>query len=109
MKQSEQDGPPGLQTAVRGWVEKPRIQNVIMALIVINAVILGLETVPAAMQRFGDTLIAIDDPERILELVGTARKHFPHLTILSRAIGRTHAYELLEAGLDTVYRETLDS
>jgi monovalent cation:proton antiporter-2 (CPA2) family protein len=54
-------------------------------------------------------VIAIDDPERILELVETARKHFPHLTILSRAIGRTHAYELLEAGLETVYRETLDS
>jgi voltage-gated potassium channel Kch len=54
-------------------------------------------------------VIAIDDPERILGLVETARKHFPHLTILSRAIGRTHAYELLEAGLDAVYRETLDS
>ena len=54
-------------------------------------------------------VIALDDPERILELVETARKHFPHLKVLSRAIGRTHAYELLEAGLDTVYRETLDS
>jgi len=54
-------------------------------------------------------VIALDDPERILELVDTARKHLPHLHILCRAIGRTHAYELLEAGLDTVYRETLDS
>jgi monovalent cation:proton antiporter-2 (CPA2) family protein len=54
-------------------------------------------------------VIAVDDPERILELVETARKHFPHLTIFSRAIGRTHAYELLEVGLDTVYRETLDT
>ena len=54
-------------------------------------------------------MIALDDPERILELVETARKHFPHLQVLSRAIGRTHAYELIEAGLDTVYRETLDS
>jgi monovalent cation:proton antiporter-2 (CPA2) family protein len=54
-------------------------------------------------------VITLDDPDRILELVETARKHFPQLRILSRAIGRTHAYELLEAGLDTVYRETLDS
>lgn len=54
-------------------------------------------------------VIALDDPDRILGLVETAKKHFPHLKILSRAIGRTHAYELLEAGLDTVYRETLDS
>jgi monovalent cation:proton antiporter-2 (CPA2) family protein len=54
-------------------------------------------------------VVALDDPDRILGLVETARKHFPHLKIFSRAIGRTHAYELLEAGLDTVYRETLDS
>jgi monovalent cation:proton antiporter-2 (CPA2) family protein len=54
-------------------------------------------------------VIALDDPDRILGLVQTAQKHFPHLKILSRAIGRTHAYELLEAGLDSVYRETLDS
>jgi monovalent cation:proton antiporter-2 (CPA2) family protein len=54
-------------------------------------------------------VIALDDPERILGLVETARKHFPHLKVFSRAVGRTHAYELLEAGLDTVYRETLDS
>jgi len=54
-------------------------------------------------------VIALDDPDRILGLVETAQKHFPHLKVLSRAIGRTHAYELLEAGLDSVYRETLDS
>jgi voltage-gated sodium channel len=60
MKQDEQGGLKGPQAAVRAWVENPRIQNVIMALIVINAVILGLETVPEAMQRFGPTLIAID-------------------------------------------------
>jgi len=54
-------------------------------------------------------VIALDDPDRILGLVETAQKHFPDLKVLSRAIGRTHAYELLEAGLDTVYRETLDS
>jgi voltage-gated potassium channel Kch len=54
-------------------------------------------------------VIALDDPERILELAETARKHFPQLMILSRALGRTHAYELLESGFDRVYRETLDS
>ena len=54
-------------------------------------------------------VIALDDPERIMGLAETARKHFPHLAIYSRAIGRTHAYELVEAGFDRVYRETLDS
>jgi monovalent cation:proton antiporter-2 (CPA2) family protein len=63
----------------------------------------------AGAERARVLVIALDDPDRILGLVETAQKHFPHLKILSRAIGRTHAYELLEAGLDTVYRETLDS
>lgn len=54
-------------------------------------------------------VIALDDPERILELAETARKHFPNLEVFCRAIGRTHAYELVEAGVERVYRETLDS
>ncbi len=54
-------------------------------------------------------VIAIDDPEHILGIVETAKKHFPHLTLLCRAVSRVHAYELIEAGVDKVYRETLDS
>ena len=42
------------------WVEKPPFQNMIMALIIINAVILGLETVPSVMASYGDILITID-------------------------------------------------
>jgi voltage-gated potassium channel Kch len=54
-------------------------------------------------------VIALDDPEKIIEVAETARKHFPHLSVFCRAVGRTHAYELLEAGFDRVYRETLDT
>jgi voltage-gated potassium channel Kch len=54
-------------------------------------------------------VVAIDDEERTLRIVETARKNFPHLTIFARARGRAHAYELLEAGIDHVYRETLDT
>ena len=50
----------GLRTAVRDWVESPRIQNCIMALIVINAIVLGLETVPSVMQDYGVILLATD-------------------------------------------------
>ncbi len=50
----------GLQARVREWVERPRVQNFIMVLIVINAVILGLETSPAAMAAYGDFLLATD-------------------------------------------------
>jgi len=50
----------GLRAAVRDWVESPRIQNSIMVLIVINAIVLGLETVPSVMQDYGVILLATD-------------------------------------------------
>jgi voltage-gated sodium channel len=51
---------PGIHEAIRDWVEGPKVQNSIMALIVINAIILGLETVPAAMDNYGMYLLALD-------------------------------------------------
>lgn len=54
-------------------------------------------------------ILAVDQPEKTLELVHTARKHFPHLQILARSSGRVDAYDLLNAGVDHVYRETFDS
>jgi voltage-gated potassium channel Kch len=54
-------------------------------------------------------VLALDDHERTLGLVGTVKKHFPHLTLLARAAGRPEAYELLDAGVQHVYRETLDT
>jgi monovalent cation:proton antiporter-2 (CPA2) family protein len=69
-----------------------------------------LEMLRAAGADTAEVLVvALDDPERILGIVRTARTHFPQLKVLSRAVGRIHAYELLEAGIDRVYRETLDS
>jgi len=54
-------------------------------------------------------VVATDDREQTLRTVHTARQHFPHLTILARASGRQEAHELLEAGVEHVYRETLDT
>lgn len=54
-------------------------------------------------------VVAVDNPERILEIAATAHNHFPHLAVMTRAISRTHAYELIEAGEEHVYRESLDS
>ena len=48
------------QRRVRGWVESSRVQHAVMALIIINAIILGLETVPEVMQAYGPALLAID-------------------------------------------------
>ncbi|PAU89111.1 ion transporter [Pseudomonas sp. WN033] len=42
------------------WIESPRSQFLIMALIIINAVILGLETAPSIMQHWGGLLSRLD-------------------------------------------------
>ncbi len=54
-------------------------------------------------------VVAIDDSEQILEIVDLARKHFPNLKILARAIDRRHAYELIRRGVDVIRRETFES
>jgi len=54
-------------------------------------------------------VIAIDDREKTNQIVELARRHFPHLEIFARAFDRTHAYELLNAGVEHVYREVFDS
>jgi len=54
-------------------------------------------------------IVAVDRQDKVLEIVRTVQEHFPHLRILSRARGRPQAYDLLEAGVDHVYRETLDT
>jgi voltage-gated sodium channel len=42
------------------WIEQPRIQHAIVALIVANAIILGLETNPVIMARWGRLFAALD-------------------------------------------------
>jgi len=53
-------------------------------------------------------ILAIDDHDKLLGMVDTVRKHFPHLRVLARARGRVEAYDLLEKGVET-YRETFDT
>ena len=54
-------------------------------------------------------IVAIDDREKTVELVETARRAFPNLTILARAWDRRHAYDLLANGADAVERETFEA
>ena len=42
------------------WVESRVVQSTIIAVILFNAAILGLETSPAAMERWGGLLVALD-------------------------------------------------
>jgi len=54
-------------------------------------------------------VLSIGDPAKTLEIVETVRRHFPQLRILARAHTRQEAYDLLGAGVDDVYRESLDT
>jgi monovalent cation:proton antiporter-2 (CPA2) family protein len=54
-------------------------------------------------------ILAIDEPERATQMAQQIRHEYPHLTILARAHSVEHAYDLLHAGVEHVYRETLDS
>jgi voltage-gated sodium channel len=42
------------------FVESPRVQNAIIAVILLNAVVLGMETSPALMATYGPIIVALD-------------------------------------------------
>ena len=54
-------------------------------------------------------VVAVGDIEKTLELVHVARKHFPRLEIFARAPGWFEAFELVQAGVDHVYRHNADT
>lgn len=49
-----------MRQRLTGLIENPKFERAIMALIVVNAIVLGLETSKPVMASFGPTLIAID-------------------------------------------------
>jgi CPA2 family monovalent cation:H+ antiporter-2 len=52
-------------------------------------------------------IAAIDSTETNQRLIENVQKHFPNIKIFSRAKNRTDAYELMEMGITSIYRETL--
>jgi monovalent cation:proton antiporter-2 (CPA2) family protein len=52
-------------------------------------------------------VLAIDDPEKSVELAELVRRHFPNLPILARARNRGHSYRLRRVGVAGIFRETL--
>ena len=66
-----------------------------------------LEAAGAADARI--LVIAIDNRERSMRSSRWRDGHFPHLEIFARAFDRTHAYELINAGVTHVYREVFGS
>ena len=62
----------------------------------------------AGAERAKMLIVAIDDKEKAVEMVETARQAFPNLTVVARAWDRPHAYELLNSGAHEVERETFE-
>ncbi|WP_027389851.1 ion transporter [Chrysiogenes arsenatis] len=65
------------------WIEKRSVHQTIIAIIILNAVILGLETVPSVNREYGDLLYTIDRAclavfvvEILLALVALGPKRF---------------------------------
>jgi len=54
-------------------------------------------------------ILAIDDHQKILEIYQTIKNHFPNLKVMVRASGRIAAYELLDAGINHVYRDSFET
>ena len=52
---------------------------------------------------------AIKNPETNLKLIEICKENFPNLEIMLRAKNRVDAYELMEAGMENIYREHLDT
>ena len=54
-------------------------------------------------------ILAIDEPEHATEIAQRLRHQYPQLKILARADSMSHGHELMEVGVDAVFRETFDS
>jgi monovalent cation:H+ antiporter-2, CPA2 family len=54
-------------------------------------------------------IIALEPPEKRIEMIETIKKHFPDLRMFVRAKNRYDAYDLMNAGMLHVYRETIDT
>jgi glutathione-regulated potassium-efflux system ancillary protein KefC len=54
-------------------------------------------------------IIAVESTSKSKRILIRVKKHFPHLTVLVRAIDRNHAQQLIRLGADHVFRDTLDS
>lgn len=52
---------------------------------------------------------AIDSTEHSIKIVKLCKENFPHLEVMIRARNRFDAYELIEVGVENIYREHLDT
>jgi len=63
---------------VRDWIEQPRFQRLIILLILVNAILLGLETSPSVLAAAGPVIIAIDRVILAVFVLEIALRLFAH-------------------------------
>jgi len=71
-------GTAGWRERLRAFIDRPRTQHAILGLILANAMILGLETVPEAMARHGTLLLALDQAILAVFVVEIAARLLVH-------------------------------
>lgn len=54
-------------------------------------------------------VVAVDDKQQSLKIIDLARRQYPHLKILARAMDMDHAYELMKRKVDGYNRDTFES
>ncbi|MDP3517884.1 MAG: ion transporter [Pseudohongiella sp.] len=78
MSSSQAKAMPSLQQRVTAFVENARVQQLLLALILINAVTLGLETVPAVMAAAGGAVLFLDRAILMVFVLEIALRLFAH-------------------------------
>lgn len=63
----------------------------------------------AGAQKASMIIVALNGRAKKMRLVNIIKKHFPQAHIIARAHDQKDAYELMDAGVLHVYRETLDT
>ncbi|MEO1639409.1 MAG: cation:proton antiporter [Pseudomonadota bacterium] len=63
----------------------------------------------AGLEKAKVFVVAIDDEDKITELVRYVIKHAPHVHVVARAVNRHHVYNLWAAGCRDIIRDTYDS
>lgn len=63
----------------------------------------------AGAEQASIIVIAMATPEKNLEVVEAVKKHFPHLRMMVRAVDNADAFDLMNAGVLHIYRETIDT
>lgn len=69
---------PSLRLRLGAFLASARVQQFIIGLIVINAVLMGLETSPALMAQYGNTLLAFDRAILVVFVLEIALRLYVH-------------------------------